>query len=72
MATSFKGLWLCPPKRARPRHVPVADAEGGETTVTLETDEARAGQPPWQSLLWQGEAGPMPDDGDKHGPKIRL
>ncbi|WP_232631899.1 hypothetical protein [Methylobacterium sp. Leaf118] len=72
MATSYKGSRLCPPKQARPSHVRVADAEGGETMVTLETDEARAGQPPWQSLPWQGEAGLVLDDGDKHSPEIRL
>jgi len=72
MATSFKGLFLCPPKQPRPSHVRVQDAEGGETTLPLEEYEARAGQPPWQSLPWQGEAGPVPDDGDKHGPEFSM
>ncbi len=72
MATSFKGLYLVPPRQPRPSHVRVAAAEGGEATLTLDEYEARAGQPPWQSLPWQGEPGPVPDDGDKHGPEISL
>ncbi len=29
-----------------------------EATLTLDADEAHAGQPPWQSLAWKGEPGP--------------
>ncbi|MCJ2127377.1 hypothetical protein [Methylobacterium sp. E-045] len=72
MATSFKGLYLCPPKQPRPSHVQVGDAEQDEMKLSLEEYEARGGQPPWQSLPWQSEKGLIPDDGDKHGPEISM
>lgn len=72
MATSFKGLFLCPPKQPRPTHVGVEDAERSVLTLPLQEYEARGGQPPWQSLPWQGEDGPISDDGDKHGPEISM
>ena len=72
MATSFKGLYLCRPKQDRPSHVRVEDAERGELTLPLDQYEAHGGQPPWQSLPWEGEAGPVPDDGGKHGPDISM
>jgi len=72
MATSFKDLYLCPPKQPRPAHVRVQDAEQSELTLSLEEYEVRGGQPPWQSLPWQGEEGPVPDDGGKDVPSISL
>lgn len=33
MATSFKGLYLCPPKQPRPSHVQVQDAEQAEMEI---------------------------------------
>ena len=72
MATSFTGVCLCPPKQPRPTHVQVRNPDGDEFRLPLEDYEARGGQPPWQSLPWQGEQGPVPDDGDKHGPDISM
>lgn len=57
MATSFKGLYLCPPKQPRPTYVQVEDAEQAQLKLSLEEYEARGGQPAWQSLPWQGEDG---------------
>ena len=70
MATSFRGLYLCLPKRERPSHVRVQDAEQGETILTLDAYETHGGQPPWQSLPWQGEA--SADDSDGREPEISL
>ena len=72
MATSFKGLYLCPPKQPRPTHVQVQDAEQTELRLPLEDYEARGGQPPWQSLPWEGEAALAPDTAGKDIPETSM
>ena len=55
MATSFKGIHLCLPKRPQPTHIRAEDGEQGQLTLSREDYEARGGQPPWQSLPWEDE-----------------
>ncbi|MCC0806162.1 hypothetical protein FPV16_08045 [Methylobacterium sp. W2] len=61
MAISFKGLCFRPPKQLRPTHVQVQDGEQIELRLPLAKYGAHGGQPPWQSLSWQGEEGPATD-----------
>ncbi|KQP10129.1 hypothetical protein ASF28_02940 [Methylobacterium sp. Leaf99] len=72
MATSFKGLYLCLPKQPRPTHVRAEDGEQGQLTLSREDYEARGGQPPWQSLPWEGEEALAPTIGDKDIPDTSM
>ncbi|KQP35178.1 hypothetical protein ASF49_22535 [Methylobacterium sp. Leaf104] len=62
MATSFKGLYLCLPKQPQPAHICAEDGEHGQLTLSREDYELRGGQPPWQSLPWEGEEAFAPND----------
>ena len=55
MATSFRGLYLCLPRQPQPAHIRAEDGERGQLTLSRKDYEARGGQPPWQSLPWEGE-----------------
>lgn len=72
MATSFKGLYLCLPKQPRPAYVRVEDGEHGQMTLSLDDYEARAGQPPWQSLPWEGGVALAPDTAGKDIPETSM
>ena len=72
MAASFKGLYLCLPKQAQPTRIRAEDGEHGQLTLSREDYEARGGQPPWQSLPWEGEEALAPDATGKDIPDISM
>jgi hypothetical protein len=72
MATSFKGLYLCLPKQPQPAHIRAEDGEQGQLTLSREDYQTRGGQPPWQSLPWEGEEALAPDTEGKHIPSISM
>lgn len=72
MATSFKGLYLCLPKQSQPAHIRAEDGEHVQLTLSLEDYEARGGQPPWQSLPWEGEEAFAPDTKGKDIPDTSM
>jgi hypothetical protein len=72
MAISFKGLYLCLPKQPRPTHIRAEDGEQGQLTLMREDYEARSGQPPWQSLPWEGEEALSPHTEGKDIPNISM
>ncbi|MBY0256338.1 hypothetical protein [Methylobacterium sp.] len=72
MATSFKGLYLCLPKQPQPTLIRAQDGEQGQLTLSLEDYEARGGQPPWQSLPWEGEVALASDAEGKDIPDTSI
>ena len=72
MATSFKGLYLCLPRQPQPTNIRAEDGERGKLTLSREDYEARGGQPPWQSLPWEGKATLAPETADKDIPDTSM
>ena len=72
MATSFKGLYLCLPRQPQPANIRAEDGEQGQLTLSREDYEARGGQPPWQSLPWEGEATLAPETAGKDIPDTSM
>jgi hypothetical protein len=72
VATSFKGLYLCLPKQPQPTLICAQDGEQGQLTLSREDYEARGGQPPWQSLPWEGEEALAPEAEGKDIPNTSM
>ena len=72
MATSFKGLYLCLPRQPQPANIRAEDGEQGQLTLSREDYEARGGQPPWQSLPWEGEEALAPETSGKDIPDTSM
>ena len=72
MATSFKGLYLCLPRQPQPTNIRAEDGKQSQLTLSREDYEARDGQPPWQSLPWEGEEALASDTKGNDIPDISM